>query len=338
MATNFPTSLDDFSNPTATSKRNAPSVAGQMTDKNDAIEALEAKVGIDSSAVTTSHDYKLSEVTSTDKAVGKSATQAISNKTFSSAPTPTSNDGAALGSGSLNWSDLFLASGALISFANGNVVITHSSGIVTLTTGDLRMTTSGTNAASVATVGGTQTLTGKTISGSDNTLSVLTSQLATRTAEIWYPASVFVTTGTGTPALGSGDGLGGYWLLDAGTAEGVGTSVLVPHDFVSGSFVVKLYWSKTDTNAGDIVMQTRNSNWRGSDSGNQAIANSATSTTITGDTTQNMRIHTIDFTQGTAVAGHMLLLSIRREGGDGSDTYGSDIRFYGVKLEYTART
>jgi len=59
MTTNFPTSLDSFTDPTAGSALNSPSHAGQHTDKNDAVEALEAKVGIDGSAVTTSIDYKL---------------------------------------------------------------------------------------------------------------------------------------------------------------------------------------------------------------------------------------------------------------------------------------
>jgi hypothetical protein len=40
---------------------------------------------------------------------------------------PTSNDGAALGTSSLGWSDLFLASGGVVNFANGDVTITHSS-------------------------------------------------------------------------------------------------------------------------------------------------------------------------------------------------------------------
>lgn len=48
------------------------------------INNLEAKVGIDSSAVTTSHDYKLGEVTGSDKAVGKTATQTLTNKTLTS--------------------------------------------------------------------------------------------------------------------------------------------------------------------------------------------------------------------------------------------------------------
>lgn len=83
--------------------------------------------------------------------------------TVNGAVVPLSNDLAALGSASLSWSDLFLASGALINIANGNWVGTHSSGIMTVSTGDLRVTTAGTNAASVVTLDGTQTLGNKTL-------------------------------------------------------------------------------------------------------------------------------------------------------------------------------
>lgn len=46
----------------------------------DALEAVEAKVGVDSSAVTTSHDYKLSLVTTTDKALPRDAAATTTNK------------------------------------------------------------------------------------------------------------------------------------------------------------------------------------------------------------------------------------------------------------------
>jgi hypothetical protein len=81
----------------------------------------------------------------------------------STSTSPNANDGNALGTTSLGWSDLHLATGALINVANSNWVATHSSGIMTVSTGDLRVTTAGTNTASVVTVGGTQTLTAKTL-------------------------------------------------------------------------------------------------------------------------------------------------------------------------------
>ncbi len=46
--------------------------------------------------------------------------------------TPSSSDGAALGTTSSMWSDLFLASGAVINFNNGNISLTHSAGVLTL--------------------------------------------------------------------------------------------------------------------------------------------------------------------------------------------------------------
>lgn len=80
--TNFPTSLDTLTNPTATDPVTNPSHATQHANANDAIEALEAKVGINSSATTTSHDYKLSLVTASDKAVSLTGTETLSGKTL----------------------------------------------------------------------------------------------------------------------------------------------------------------------------------------------------------------------------------------------------------------
>jgi hypothetical protein len=59
MATSYPSSLDTFTNPQSTDLLSAAGVshADQHANVNDAVEALEAKVGADSSAVTSSHDY-----------------------------------------------------------------------------------------------------------------------------------------------------------------------------------------------------------------------------------------------------------------------------------------
>lgn len=53
---------------------------------------------------------------------------APSGYTFDGGVVPAASDGAALGSASLMWADLFLASGAVVNFNNGNVTITHSAG------------------------------------------------------------------------------------------------------------------------------------------------------------------------------------------------------------------
>lgn len=60
MATDFPTSKQTFTNPTGSDKLNSPDHATQHATENDTIEALQDKVGIDSSGDTNSHDYKIS--------------------------------------------------------------------------------------------------------------------------------------------------------------------------------------------------------------------------------------------------------------------------------------
>jgi len=61
MSTSFPTSLDALTNPTPTDTLDSVTVphADQHANANDAIEALETKVGIDGSADTASLDYRL---------------------------------------------------------------------------------------------------------------------------------------------------------------------------------------------------------------------------------------------------------------------------------------
>lgn len=86
MSTNYPTTLDTYTNPSGTSAVGVD-VGGRThsefhSDNNDAIEALQTKVGVDGSAVTTSHDYKLSGVTGSDKAVSKTGSEVLTNKTI----------------------------------------------------------------------------------------------------------------------------------------------------------------------------------------------------------------------------------------------------------------
>jgi hypothetical protein len=81
MATNFPTSLDALTNPSGTDSMSSPSHAGQHADANDAIEALEAKVGVNGSAVTTSHEYRINSIEelNTNAQVGTTYTLALTD-------------------------------------------------------------------------------------------------------------------------------------------------------------------------------------------------------------------------------------------------------------------
>lgn len=136
---------------------------------------------------------------------------------FAGALTPTANDAAALGSASLSWSDLFLASGAVINFNNGNATLTHSTGLITsnvpfsvgtsnaITAGTIELgaatdTTISRSAAGqiavegvqVATVSNTVTLTNKTltdprISGASSGTAILKYASSASTTTFTFP-------------------------------------------------------------------------------------------------------------------------------------------------------
>lgn len=64
---------------------------------------------------------------------------------------PATNDGLALGSSSFHWSDLFLASGGVINWNNGDVTLTHAANVLNLEGGSLGIASSSPN--SLLTVG-----------------------------------------------------------------------------------------------------------------------------------------------------------------------------------------
>lgn len=99
MSINFPTDIDVLTNPVAGDRVATVNHAEQHANANDAIEALEAKVGANASAVTTSHAYKLYGVTTGDRAVSLTGSESLTNKTLTS-PTITNKSSTGTDSGS----------------------------------------------------------------------------------------------------------------------------------------------------------------------------------------------------------------------------------------------
>ena len=62
MATSFPNNLDELINPNGSDQLSAPSHSEQHANANDAIEALQVKVGIDGSSDINSLDYRISQL------------------------------------------------------------------------------------------------------------------------------------------------------------------------------------------------------------------------------------------------------------------------------------
>jgi hypothetical protein len=65
MATGFPNSLDALTNPNSTDSLSNPSHAQQHTNLNDAVEAIETKIGIDGSNDSNSIQYKVAAIQTT---------------------------------------------------------------------------------------------------------------------------------------------------------------------------------------------------------------------------------------------------------------------------------
>jgi len=86
MSANYPTSLDNTTTIPAESSTVPLSTNHVSTHANiqAAIIALETKLGADSSAVNTTVDFKLSGVATGDKAVSKTGTETLTNKTLTS--------------------------------------------------------------------------------------------------------------------------------------------------------------------------------------------------------------------------------------------------------------
>lgn len=70
MATNFPNALDDLQNPTAT--KSLEGHAQLHSDTNDALEALQVKVGVDGSNDPASIDYKINDLVTIVGGLGNS--------------------------------------------------------------------------------------------------------------------------------------------------------------------------------------------------------------------------------------------------------------------------
>lgn len=70
-------------------------------------------------------------ITISESADGLLFTGASARYNFDNTVSPQANDGGALGTATVSWADLFLASGAVINFNNGNYTLTHSAGNLT---------------------------------------------------------------------------------------------------------------------------------------------------------------------------------------------------------------
>lgn len=78
MAINYPLSLDTFTNPTSFDTLATIDHASQHSNVNDAVKALETKVGVTSSTDIASLDYKTSRQTTKGSLLTSNGTNLVS--------------------------------------------------------------------------------------------------------------------------------------------------------------------------------------------------------------------------------------------------------------------
>ena len=102
---------------------------GALTDPGATINSFAMNFG-------TGWDTDINAVTSLEIGIGGTNELALT----ATALAPSTSDGNALGTTALMWSDLFLASGGVINFDNGDVTLTHAANALTMAGGNLTVT------------------------------------------------------------------------------------------------------------------------------------------------------------------------------------------------------
>lgn len=174
---------------------------------------------------TTSATIARTDAANTFTGASTASAWVLTSPTITTKLNPTTDDGAPLGDTTHNWSDLFLATGGVVNYANGNVVMTHSSGILTIGTGTLKITTPTNNTTSVLTTDGTQTTSNKretkrvTTTAQSATPTVNTDNTDVSSITGLAQAITSMTTNlSGTPVAGD---LLMFQITDNGTARAI---------------------------------------------------------------------------------------------------------------------
>lgn len=221
--------------------------------------------GLDIGGTIGTHDIRLSNgetinnTTNGTLAFGIDGTNEVS--LTATALSPSTTDGTALGTTSLMWSDLFLASGGVINFNNGDITLTHGTNALGIEGGSVGIGDPTPDALldidSTDTDGGDFLITNTGI-GLSGSVAQITSN-STTTGDIFTISATGLTTGdafkiTGPSGTGivSGTSAGLVSIAsDVGSAGTSGVLVYLNSDFSAGSATTSygIYNNATDSTA-----------------------------------------------------------------------------------------
>jgi len=230
---------------------------------------------------------------------------------------PGTDDGGALGDATHNFSDLFLASGAVVNFNNGDVTVTHSANTLTIAGGITALAASSTVDGALIKKVGKETI----FMPASAMTSRTTNGAASGTAEMATNKNMFKTLD-----------------FDTTTQEFAQFEVWFPKSWNLGTVTFQPIWSHaaTATNFG-VVWGLAGVARSDDDAGDVAFGTAVTSTD-TGGTTNDIYLgpESAAITiAGTPAAGDSVQFQLNRTVADGSDTLGIDARLHGIRLFFT---
>lgn len=242
---------------------------------------------------------------------------ASSGYLFDAVVVPTSSDGAALGNIVNMWSDLFLASGGVINFNNGDVTITHSSNALAIAGGVTALDAASTVGGSVIKTAGKET--------------------------IWIPATAMVTRTTNGAEVATAEGgtnkaMYATLNFDTTTQEYAQFVVRMPKSWNESTVTAQFAWShpSTSTNFG-VVFGLQGAAVSDTDSGDPTWGTGQTASD-TGGT--NGLIYVSPVTSAITIAGtpaaeDLVYFQVYRDVSAGGDTMAVDARLHGITLYFT---
>lgn len=263
--------------------------------------------------------------------------------TFTHAVGPNANDAAALGSATVSWADLFLASGAVVNFNNGNVTITHAAGALTV---------AGATTVSLGTSAAFTTGTVEVGAASDTTLSraaagVLAVEgnqlLMAGKQTVWVPATAMITRTTNGAAAGTAETATNRVMIktldfDTTTQEFAQFGIHMPKSWNESTVSFSAVWSHAATTTNFGVAWALEAVAFSDDDAFDAAFGTAQQVTDTGGTTNDCYITSESSAitiAGTPAENDYVVFQVKRVPADAADTMAIDARLHGVKLFLT---
>ena len=236
MATDAPVVITDATESTSTTT-GALIVSGGISNAKDTY--LGDDLFLTSGAVI---NWNAGDVTITHSA-NSLAIAGGTSYTFDAAILPSASNGAAIGSATVMWSDLFLASGAVVNFDNGDVTLTHAANLLTIAGGDVvvaGLTSSSATAGIGYSTGAGGTVTQLTSKSTGVTLNTVTGIVTMNNAALAGDTTVaFTLTDSAIAATDavvviheSGGTIGAYSF---GSTAASGSVVISVHNNTAGS-------------------------------------------------------------------------------------------------------